>query len=182
MALVTAILLLVVMTVMAISMMRSYGVEERIAGNTREKERALNAAVSAQQYAEYWLSANPAPLPAVCTGLVSSNIGQICSPAATLPQTNFAAVPWTSGVTYTQFTSNPINGVTNSLAGVGAALQGTYYAAPVFYITDLGPNKGTPVGELYQIDAAGYGGTPNAVAVVESTYVITSNTAHSLDP
>jgi type IV pilus assembly protein PilX len=183
MALVTAILLLVVMTIMAISMMRSYGVEERIAGNTREKERALNAAVSAQQYAEYWLSANPAPLAGACTGIVSSTIGQICTPAATLPpQTNFAAVPWTSGVTYTQFTSNPIDGVTNTIAGVGAGAQGTYYAAPVFYITDLGPNKGTPVGELYQIDAVGYGGTPNAVAVVESTYVMTSSTAHSLDP
>jgi type IV pilus assembly protein PilX len=182
MALVTAILLLVVMTVMAISMMRSYGVEERIAGNTREKERALNAAVSAQQYAEYWLSANPAPVAAGCTGVVSSNIGQICTPPPT--PTNFATVPlpWTSGVTYTQFTSNPIAGVTNTLAGVGAGAQGTYFAAPVFYITDLGANKGTPVGELYQIDAVGYGGTPNAVAVVESTYVMSSNTAHSLDP
>jgi type IV pilus assembly protein PilX len=177
MALVTAILLLVVMTIMAISMMRSYGVEEKIAGNTREKERALNAAVSAQQYAEYWLSANASPVAAGCAGVVSSAIGQIC----TLPLLDFSAVPWASGVTYTQFTSNPIDGVTNTIAAVGAS-QGTYYAAPVFYITDLGPNKGAPVGELYQIDATGYGGTPNAVAVVESTYVITSNTAHSLDP
>jgi type IV pilus assembly protein PilX len=178
MALVTAILLLVVMTIMAISMMRSYGVEERIAGNTREKERALNAAVSAQQYAEYWLSANPAPAAAGCTGVVSSAIGQVCNAPLAQPET----VPWASGVTYTPFTSNPIDGVTNTIAGVGAGAQGTYYAAPVFYITDLGPNKGTPVGELYQIDAVGYGGTPNAVAVVESTYVMSSNTAHSLDP
>lgn len=177
MALVTAILLLVVMTIMAISMMRSYGVEEKIAGNTREKERALNAAVSAQQYAEYWLSANTAPIAAGCTGVVSSAIGQVC----TLPLVDFSTLPWPSGVTYTPFTSNPIDLVTNTIASTNAS-QGTYYAAPVFYITDLGPNKGTPVGELYQIDAAGYGGTPNAVAVVESTYVITSNTAHSLDP
>jgi type IV pilus assembly protein PilX len=180
MALVTAILLLVVMTIMAISMMRSYGVEERIAGNTREKERALNAAVSAQQYAEYWLSANAAPAAGACTGVVSSNIGQICT--LTLPQPDFTAVPWASGVTYTPFTQNPIDGVTNTIATGSAAAQGTYAAAPVFYITDLGPNKGVPVGELYQIDAVGYGGTPNAVAVVESTYVMSSNTAHSLDP
>jgi len=32
-----------------------------------------------------------------------------------------------------------------------------------------GPGAG---GDLYQIDALGYGGTPNAVAVVESTFVI----------
>ena len=177
-ALITAILLLVVMTIMAISMMRNYGVEEKIAGNTREKERALNAAVSAQQYAEYWLSANTAPVASGCTGIVSSNIGQVCA----APLVNFSSpVPWPSGVTYTPFTSDPIAGVTNTLAASNAS-QGTYFAAPMFYITDLGPNKGTPVGELYQIDAMGYGGTPNAVAVVESTYVITSNTAHSLDP
>jgi type IV pilus assembly protein PilX len=180
MALVTAILLLVVMTIMAVSMMRSYGVQEKIAGNTREKERALNAAVSAQQYAEYWLSTNPAPVAAVCTGTVPSTIGQICSPSTPAP--DFTAVPWASGVTYTQFTQTPIDNVTNTITGTGAALKGTYYAAPVFYITDLGPNKGLPVGELYQVDAVGYGGTPNAVAVVESTYVMTSGTAHSLDP
>jgi type IV pilus assembly protein PilX len=179
MALVTAILLLIVVTIMAISMMRSYGVEEKIAGNTREKERALNAAVSAQQYAEYWLSANTAPVAAACTGVVSSNIGQVCTPPPVTP-INFATLPWPAGVTYTQFTSDPIAGVTNTVSAVGS--QGTYYSAPAFYITDLGPNKGTPVGELYQIDAVGYGGTPNAVAVVESTYVISSNTAHGLDP
>jgi type IV pilus assembly protein PilX len=173
-------LLLVVMTVMAVSMMRSYGVEERIAGNTREKERALNAAVSAQQFAEYWLSANPAPVAAACTGIVSSNIGQICTPS--VPAPDFTAVPWASGVTYTPFTANPIDNATNTIAAGSAVAQGTYSAAPVFYITDLGPNKGLPVGELYQIDAVGYGGTPNAVAVVESTYVMTSGTAHSLDP
>jgi type IV pilus assembly protein PilX len=178
MALMTAMLLLVVMTIMAIGMMHGYGVEEKIAGNTREKERALSAAVSAQQYAEYWLSANSATVAATCTDIVSSSVGQVCS----LPLADFSAVPWAIGVTYMPFTANPIDGVTNTLAGVGLAQQGTYYAAPVFYITDLGPNKGTPAGELYQIDATGYGGTPNAVAVVESTYVITSNAAHSLDP
>ena len=60
--LVVSILLLLVMTILAISMFRSYGSEEKIAGNTRDKERAFNAAVSAQQFAEYWLSSNSAPV------------------------------------------------------------------------------------------------------------------------
>ena len=118
-ALITAILLLLVMTIMAISMMRNYGVEEKIAGNTREKERALNAAVSAQQYAEYWLSANTAPVASGCVGVVSSNIGQVCA----VPLANFASLPWPSGVTYTQFTSDPIAGVTNTLAGDRCCLK-----------------------------------------------------------
>ena len=55
--------------------------------------------------------------------------------------------------------------------------QGTYYGYPVFYITDLGASV-NPItgnsGELYQVDAYAYGGTANAVAEVESTYLVTS--------
>ena len=54
-ALVTSLLLLVIITILALSMFRSFGTQERIAGNLREKERALHAADSAQQYAEWWL-------------------------------------------------------------------------------------------------------------------------------
>ena len=55
MALVTSLLLLVIITILALSMFRSFGTQEKIAGNLREKERALHAAASAQQYAEWWL-------------------------------------------------------------------------------------------------------------------------------
>ena len=54
-ALVTSLLLLLIITILALSMFRSFGTQERIAGNLREKERALHAADSAQQYAEWWL-------------------------------------------------------------------------------------------------------------------------------
>jgi len=46
----------------------------------------------------------------------------------------------------------------------------------VFYVADLGPTTSGPAGELYQIDAVGYGGSQNTVAIVESTYVLSSNT------
>jgi type IV pilus assembly protein PilX len=171
MALVTSMLLLIVVTLMALSMFRSYGIQERIAGNTRDKQRAINAAESAQQYAEYWLTSTAAPVAAVCAGVVPDSIGQICSNPLLTP----TALPWASGVTYTQFTSAGGNGITNTVnATIGS--PGSYYAAPVFYITDLGANAGTP-GEVYQINAVGYGGTANTVAVVESTFLITSGTA-----
>jgi Tfp pilus assembly protein PilX len=58
----------------------------------------------------------------------------------------------------------------------------SYYDVPYFYITDLGPNKDPSApGEVYQIDALGYGGTANTVAVVESTYLISTNSAHGGD-
>jgi Tfp pilus assembly protein PilX len=51
---------------------------------------------------------------------------------------------------------------------------GSYYDYPLFYISYLGigtaPTGGK--GNLYQIDAVGYGGTANTAAVVESTYIV----------
>lgn len=174
MALVTALLLLLVVTMMGVSMFRSFGIQEKIAGNVREKQRALAAAESAQQFAEWWLSSNPPPTAKICNSVVSSAIGQVCTPASA--PADFTTVPWVVGgnpvgVTYTQFLSNTINGIQNTVNAAGA--KSAYYAPPVFYITDLGlagPVLGS--GELYQIDAVGYGGTATAVAVVESTYIV----------
>lgn len=173
MALITGLLLLLVVTLIAVSMFHGFGVEEQIAGNTREKQRALNAAVSAQQYAEWWLINGSVPPTVTCSNLVSSDSGQVCSNVLT----NFATVPWTLnsaqvGVTYTPFAQSQ----TISGASVNPS-QGSYYGAPVYYITDVGsmvnPTTGNS-GELYQVDAYGYGGTAKAVAEVESTYLVTN--------
>ena len=56
MVLITALLLLIVVTILADGMFRSFGLDEKIAGNMREKHRALNAAETAEQYAEWWLA------------------------------------------------------------------------------------------------------------------------------
>jgi type IV pilus assembly protein PilX len=171
MALISALLLLLVVTIMAISMFRSYGMQEKMAGNTREKQRALNAAVSAQQYAEWFLSSGTPPPKTVCTALVPSTTGQVCN----TPMVDFTVLPWNVGVTYLPFTTNSsgvVSNVSNTPTGTGATLS--YYQAPTFYITDLGPGYG---GEVYQIDALGYGGLANTVAVVESTYVVGNGTA-----
>jgi type IV pilus assembly protein PilX len=182
MALITAMLLLVVVTIMALSMFRSYGVQERIAGNTRDKQRAINAAVSAQQYAEQLLASGTAPLSGVCPPGVLPNGAEVCTNVQ-LPGF-FTTLPWSMGVTYSNFTSNSVNGVSNVISATGTAATATqnasYAQAPVFYITDLGANAGVPAGEVYQIDALGFGGTANTVAVVESTFVIGSNTPNPL--
>ena len=44
MVLISSLLLLLVVTIFAMSMFRSFGVEEKIAGNTRDKERARGVA------------------------------------------------------------------------------------------------------------------------------------------
>jgi type IV pilus assembly protein PilX len=183
--LITAMLLLIVVTIMALSMFRGYGAQERLAGNTRDKQRALAAAISAQQYAEFQLASGAAPLPGACPAGILPNGMQVClPPAAPLPLPNFAAVPWLTGVTYSAFASTTINNVKNAISATGtrdtATLTASYVQAPQFNVIDLGPNKGTPAGEVYQVDAVGYGGTSNTVAVVESTFVIGANTPNNL--
>jgi type IV pilus assembly protein PilX len=174
MALITSILLLIVLTVMALSMMRSYGVEERIAGNTRDKQRAFNAAVSAQQYAEYWLSSGANLAAASCSSVVPSTTGQVCTNG--LSTTTLNTLPWAAGVTYSQFTTNQGGSTTANTVSSTSPAVGTYALAPDFYITDLGAPPAGGSGELYQIDAVGYGGSKGTVAIVESTYVVSSNT------
>jgi type IV pilus assembly protein PilX len=166
MVLVTALLMLIVVTLLALAMFRSFGLDEKIAGNLREKQRAVSAAETAEQYAEYWLtggggSANSAMV--VCSGIAAASAPQICSNALT----SAAALPWQSlgnpvGVPYTPTVPSPMNVTTTPV-------QGSYYATPAFYIQYLGQNTN---GTIYQIDAQGYGGSPDTVAVVEATYIV----------
>lgn len=175
-ALITGLLLLLVVTLIAVAMFHGFGTQEQIAGNTREKQRAFNSAVSAQQYAEWWLINGSVPPTVTCNTLVTADVGQVCSNALA----NYAAVPWTInsaqvGVSYTPFAQSQT--ITGPEGTNGTPSQGSYYGYPVYYITDLGqavnPLTGNS-GELYQVDAYGYGGTANALAEVESTYLVTS--------
>jgi Tfp pilus assembly protein PilX len=78
-------------------------------------------------------------------------------------------VPWVTGAGAPVGTTYTPTGFTT---GSG---QNLFYALPAFYITSLGISAdGT--GTVYQVDAVGYGGTQNAVAVVESTYIVGSST------
>ena len=163
MALITGLLMLVVLTILAMSMFRGYGTQQQIAGNVREKNRAVSAAISAQQYAEYWLGKDTPPPGVDCSSMGVSAVAQVCSNSP-----NFTVVPWSLnakevGVTFDNF---------NKTATVSQTPgKGSYYATPLYYITDLGPSAAGP-GEVYQIDATGWGGTPDTVAVVESTFLL----------
>jgi type IV pilus assembly protein PilX len=164
MVLVTSLLLLIVVTLLAVAMFRSFGLDEKIAGNVREKQRALNAAETAEQQAEYWLSHGNSSTGVNCATMVTSASGQVCSNLLTNP----AQIPWPAGVTY-------LPTVASAMAISTTGGQGTYYAAPTFYIGYLGPTP-NGLGSMYQIDAVGYGGSLDTAAVVEATYVVQSST------
>ena len=168
--LISALVVLVLMTILAISMFKSFGMQERIAGNTREKQRAFQAAQSALKYGEQWLAQGNGGAGSACSSLLYANATppttQVCSNPLTSSQT--FAIPWQSagadiGVQYTP----PGMTVTTS-GGVN-----TYAGTPRTYISPLGQDP-TGLAQLYQVTAMGYGGNANAVAVVQSVYAITN--------
>jgi len=191
-ALISALLLLMIITILALSMFRSFPTQEKIAGNVREKERAFHAANSALQYAEYWLmsSNNTAGGDTNCgaqTGLFNANLPtpevQVCAnPLYTFPPqapgliANVNNVPWNvggGGVANlgTQYIPNGMTVAPANGSLTTANNDTAYYAAPVFYIAHLG-SAGDSQGEAYQIDAYAYAGSASTVAVVESVYEV----------
>jgi len=167
-ALVTSLLLLVIITILALSMFRSFGTQERIAGNVREKERALHAANSALQYAEWWLlqNNNTAGGAIACAASVAATptVGQICNQTPQQAGWDPTQVPWAIQVTYTP--ENMLLVGQPQVAG-----NPPYFATPAFWIADRGVAADAS-GEAYQIDAYGYGSAASTVATVESVYEI----------
>jgi type IV pilus assembly protein PilX len=165
-ALIAALLLLIIMTIMAISMFRSVGVQGKIAGNVMEKQRALNAAESAQQFAENWLAtANLASGDVVCSGVQAATMSSVQTCSNILSQvTSVTTVPWMIGATEVGFSFDP--------TGLSTGGPNPYAGLPKFYISDVGTYATAACGEVFRIDAWGYAGTTGTVAVVESNYVI----------
>jgi type IV pilus assembly protein PilX len=167
MALISALLLLVVMTILGVAMFRSFGSLERIAGNTREKQRALHAATSAQTYAEWWLTSSGginATSGTNCGGFVTAPANaQVCSNLLA----NVNTVPWAAGVYYQP------PGLQVGNAGVVTGVANNYFNPPAFYISFINQSFNNVTGthtSSYQIDAMGYAGNTSSVAVAESAY------------
>ncbi len=184
--LVASLLLLIVVTIMALSMFRSFGIGERIAGNMREKQRALQAAESAQVYAETWLIANATGASVNCAGPLDANLGQGLICANTMPALELVGVvkatdpsTWKVAGASVKTTYKPTGMITATVASVTNLTNPTYFDKPGFYISDLGTSGDPSIpGEIYQVDAYGYGGNSTTVAVVESTYAVYTSSSN----
>jgi type IV pilus assembly protein PilX len=187
MVLVSSLLLLIVVTLIALSMFRSFGVQEKIAGNMREKQRAVQAAETAEIFAENWLLNNAAGTASgTCSTTItvtSTNTTQVPICSNTLPQNvaglDVTTVPWFIGGAQVGVSYSPV-GLTLGTPSTNNVSNPTYFGAPTFYISDMGtsPDASYP-GEVYQVDSYGYGGNKTTVAEVESTYVVYT-TSHQL--
>jgi len=179
MVLIISLLLLLVVTILALAMFRGVGLENRIAGNVMDKQRALQAAASSEDYAEQWLLNNVAiSTPTVCsaaTFTATTTIPTICSNqlATSTDAASALVVPWSMSGSAVGFSYNPLTTGTTTLFPVSTT-GGTdeYYQAPTIYIADLGTDATYANAVDYQLDAWSYGGSSGTVAVVESVYQI----------
>lgn len=155
-ALVSALLMLLVLTLLGVSMFLGVGLQQGVAGNATQKTRALELAQSAMNSAENWLAASTNIMPVHCSGLTTSY--QACLYAPSNLQNPSA---WSHGtqVGFSQLTWSSQGGAQS------------YYQKPMVAITYLG-NAVMGPGKLYQIDAWAYGGKANAVALVESVFYV----------
>ena len=159
-----SLVFLVVLTLLALAMFRSFGLQERIAGNTRDKERAFEAAQSALQFGEWWLSQGTGgSTGTVCNSVVNANTAgamHLCSNALTTPSTP----PWAARFEYV-----PPNMTVAGGGGLAASGDINYQGKPALYISYLGLSP-DGLAQLYQVSAYGYGGNADTAAVVQSTY------------
>ncbi len=146
--LVSSLLLLLVVTMLALAMFRSMGLAEKISGNVREKQRAVHAAVVAEQYAEWWLSSsgNSSQPPVTCNATANANLTStqvlICGNALVNP----TSVPWIATLSNAQvgtsyYPNSTTSTATNMIftADSNGSYSNTYASAPLFYISLCGP-------------------------------------------
>lgn len=169
--LITGMLILLVLTLLALAMFRSAGLQERIAAGTRDKQRAIEAAQSALHYGEWWLKQGNMPTSVSCTDVNNGNVlgnMRVCSNPITSP----ATLPWSAGSTYSlpSMTANGGGGLAEASSPAGDI---NYVAPPGLYISYLGLN-GAGLAQLYQVTAYGYGGDATTATVVQSTYQLVS--------
>lgn len=166
--LVMALVFLALLTIIGVTAMSTTSLEEKMAGNMKDRNLAFQAAETALLAAERWYETQTTKpvFPDTANGLYVTD--------STSAVSNWDAVNWsTSVVTF------PCTPTTTSSCGSGVAEVNTQ---PKYIIEDLGElpeEKGSIVSPtdykgkgstLARITARGTGGTDAAVSMVQSTY------------
>ena len=164
-ALITALLFIVIVTLLATTMFRNSGTQGKIAGNTLEHQRSLESAESALEYGEWLLRQSTLPPDsASCNQLIDLSQAGATPVICTTPLANPSSIPWAGGMLFTPtgMTVRPGGGL---LPSQGNGAQDIYYSAqPMLYIQRLGLNADGIM--LYQLTAAGFGGNAASVSVL----------------
>jgi type IV pilus assembly protein PilX len=166
---VLSMLILLIITVMSISMAKSFFLEEGMAGNLREKSRAFSAAQAALNYGE-WYVANHQGYGVACATPGQLTNATICSssyPVSFNADASNITGTLNSALPFATYFLAPTSAYLN-LSTTGG--KDTFYATPGLYIEFLGLDT-TNSDYIYRIDAYGYGGSQSTVSIVQSTFM-----------
>jgi type IV pilus assembly protein PilX len=173
--LIAALAVLLMLTLLSVSMFRSFGLEERITGNSREKAHAFYAAQTALQYAEQQLLSPTLGQPVTCGASISYVAGSltVCD-AATTPSQASEVSPTNITGQWAAVSGSTAYSLPSSFstASTSAGTSTYLYAPPQYVVGYLGPDPSTPGGYLYSVTALGYGANAAASAVVTSVYSV----------
>lgn len=156
--LVVSLIMLLLLTIIGVTSMQTTSLEEKMAGNMRDRNLAFQAAESALAAAE--ASLNP---PAALPAFVAAGTGGFYSATPTPDLSDSEIVKdsfWT----------------TNPSANSTVASLGNGIASPLYIIQTMGPTDcpGAPVGSggctNYRITVRATGGSTNTVVILQSIY------------
>ncbi len=165
-ALVSALLMLVIITLLGVSLFLGVTLQQKAAGNSLQKTRALEVAQSVVTAAENWLNVqSQKQSPLSCSSNVT--IFRLCAIAPSNPAD---PTTWANAGA----TDVPLPNLKVSATGG----VDTYATNPVVWITYLGRATMGP-GSLYEIDAQASGGNANTVAVIQTVYYVGGNMRNS---
>ena len=173
-ALFTALVFLLVMTMLGVAMYDNVILQQRMAGNIQQKTMALSAADSATRVAEDFLRGTALPIHTTCSGQTTTP--RICLfNTLTSPIAN---ATWSASGSGVQLTTLTFAGIVSS----GGGIEGAYAAYPQYYVERIPSTPGHSIGNgqqyggltpqnFYRITAWGVGGNSGAVAVTRTLYI-----------
>ncbi len=173
--LVVGLLFLLAITLLSLAMVRGVGLQEKTAGNTRDKERSFEAAQSALAFGEWWVASSGHGTFSVNCATPNRPINSIviCSNPLATP----ADAPWPAWTTYKPSTDMNVA----AGGGVGANGDVNYQAAPGLYISYIGQTPDS-TGVLYRVTAFSGGGAYETLSVVQSTYKLETTIKNVTEP
>ncbi|MCD2449274.1 PilX N-terminal domain-containing pilus assembly protein [Methylicorpusculum oleiharenae] len=154
--LVVSLIMLLLLTLVGVTGMQTTGLEEKMAGNMRDKNLAFQAAESALKVAEYSLALTLPTFSAAGTGGFYSDPSTPDISDAELKKDSF-------------WTTNPNTVATSTVTELGNGI-----AAPRYIIQDLGcvPGGPCPGPHLYRLTVRATGGSTNTVVILQSIFQI----------
>ena len=164
--LVIAMIFLLILTMLGVTAMQSTVMEERIAGNTRDKDMAFQSAEAGLRAGEAYLTAN-ACTPGI-TFAAAPNAGLINNVNGVAATVQYGSSDYWMGQPW-----DASDSIASGTALVGLSQQARYVIELVSGTSGLQTGAaGTTATLMYRVTARGAGGTAGSASILHSTFTV----------